>query len=40
MATFDKKRNITKEKKQIKEQKEEAERFQELLDEQVLTATP
>lgn len=34
LACFDKKRNITKEKKQIKEQKEEAERFQALLDSQ------
>jgi len=34
LACFDKKRNITKEKRQIKEQKEEAERFQALLDSQ------
>jgi len=31
--TFEKKRNMAKEKKQLKEQKDEAERFQELLDE-------
>lgn len=33
VAAFDKKRTMTKEKKQLKEQKEEAERFQNLLDE-------
>lgn len=36
LGTFEKKRNVTKEKKQVKEQKEEAEKFQELLDEQKL----
>mmetsp|Transcript_40923 Transcript_40923/g.80303 ORF Transcript_40923/g.80303 Transcript_40923/m.80303 type:complete len:418 (+) Transcript_40923:67-1320(+) len=35
LGTFEKKRNVTKEKKQIKEQKEEAEKFQHLLQEQI-----
>lgn len=34
LGTFEKKRNIVKEKKQMKEQKEEAERFKKLIDDQ------
>merc|ERR1712130_1083381 len=34
LGTFEKKRNIVKEKKQMKEQKEEAERFKKLIEDQ------